>query len=238
VTAVADAVPEHLRERFGEPVQTHLARRGWRSDEGRRCRAVHALRKAERRTILASAHVERFRGPNRPHGSDRELHRECRGRRCGGVRRRCAGPRVETGVSASPCLDAEGTLGGKSTCGRLPTSPTTFQGVPRGPQPVGHHRQRRVQTPPSGFPMAVRRGNPARRSESVWARPDLRPEAREGNFPPGKSGFSPSKYKGFPRSSSERRWRYCMCPVAQSARSRAEPSSASPKARRAKETHR
>ena len=55
---------------------------------------------------------------------------------------------------------------------------------------------------------------------------------------PESRGFPLSKYKGFPRSSSKRRWRYCMCPVAQSARSRAEPSSASPKARRAKETHR
>ena len=33
-------------------------------------------------------------GPSRPHGSDRELHRECRGRRCGGVHRGCADPRV------------------------------------------------------------------------------------------------------------------------------------------------
>jgi len=45
------AVAGHLRERSREPVQTHLARRGWRSDEGQRLRAVHALRKPERRTI-------------------------------------------------------------------------------------------------------------------------------------------------------------------------------------------
>ena len=50
-TAAAEAVTEHLRERFGEPVQTHLATCGWRSDECRWCRAVHALRKPERRTI-------------------------------------------------------------------------------------------------------------------------------------------------------------------------------------------
>ena len=41
------------------------------------------------------AHVASFRGLNRPHGSDRELHRECRGRRCGGVHRGRADPRVE-----------------------------------------------------------------------------------------------------------------------------------------------
>ena len=46
-TAAAEAVAGHLRERSGEPLQTHLARRVWRSDEGRRCRAVHALRKPE-----------------------------------------------------------------------------------------------------------------------------------------------------------------------------------------------
>ena len=50
-TAAVEAVAGYLRERAGEPVQTHLARRGWRSDEGRRCRTVHALRKPERRTI-------------------------------------------------------------------------------------------------------------------------------------------------------------------------------------------
>jgi len=49
-TAIA-AVPRHLYERFGEPVQTHLAKRGLRWDRDRRCRAVHALRKLERRTI-------------------------------------------------------------------------------------------------------------------------------------------------------------------------------------------
>ncbi len=47
----ADEVAAHLRERSGEPAQTHLARRGWRSDEGQRCRAVQALRKPVRRTI-------------------------------------------------------------------------------------------------------------------------------------------------------------------------------------------
>jgi len=46
-----DAVAGHLRERSGEPVQTDLTKRGWRSDEGQRCRAVHTLRKPERRTI-------------------------------------------------------------------------------------------------------------------------------------------------------------------------------------------
>ena len=47
----ADTVAEHLRERFGEPVQTDLVRRGWRCDGGQRCRAVHALRKPERRLM-------------------------------------------------------------------------------------------------------------------------------------------------------------------------------------------
>ena len=47
----AEAVAGHLRERSGEPVQTHLARRGWWWDVDRRCRAVHAFRKPERRTI-------------------------------------------------------------------------------------------------------------------------------------------------------------------------------------------
>ena len=48
-TAAADAVAEHLRERSGEPVQADLAKRGWRWDGDRRCRAVHGLRKPERR---------------------------------------------------------------------------------------------------------------------------------------------------------------------------------------------
>ena len=48
--AAADAVAAHLRERAGEPVQTDLAKRGWRWDGGRRCRAVHALRTPERPT--------------------------------------------------------------------------------------------------------------------------------------------------------------------------------------------
>ena len=50
-TAAVAAVSGHLRERSGKPVQTHPARRVWRSDEGQRCRAVHALRKPTRRTI-------------------------------------------------------------------------------------------------------------------------------------------------------------------------------------------
>jgi len=50
-TAAVEAVAGHLREHAGEPVQTHPARRGWRSDEGQRFRAVHALQKPERRTI-------------------------------------------------------------------------------------------------------------------------------------------------------------------------------------------
>ncbi|MDE2973203.1 MAG: hypothetical protein OXU64_00565 [Gemmatimonadota bacterium] len=50
-TAAADAVQEHLGKHSGEAVQTHLARRVWRSDEGQRCWTVHALRKPERRTI-------------------------------------------------------------------------------------------------------------------------------------------------------------------------------------------
>ena len=41
------------------------------------------------------ARVASFRGPNRPHGTDRGLHRECRGRWCGGVHRGCADPCVE-----------------------------------------------------------------------------------------------------------------------------------------------
>jgi len=152
-TAAVAAVPGHLSERSGEPVQTDLARRGWRSDEGQRRRTVHALRKQERRTISPApmsrgmgtgsalgwinlttcdssgasprwlvlpftlrypegqritdsigkrfqssrnrrqpkpipARVESFRGWDRPHGSDRELHH-------GGVHRGRADPRVE-----------------------------------------------------------------------------------------------------------------------------------------------
>ena len=48
-----------------------------------------------RRRRPTPPHVESFRGPDRPHGSDRELHSECRGRRCGGVHRGCADPRGE-----------------------------------------------------------------------------------------------------------------------------------------------
>ena len=55
--------------------------------------SIQPRSRRQRRPI--SAHVESFRGPNRPHGSDRELHRECRGRQCGGVHRGCADPRVE-----------------------------------------------------------------------------------------------------------------------------------------------
>ena len=50
-TAAADAVAEHLRERFGEPFQTDLAKRGWRWDGGQRCRAVHVSPKPEPRLI-------------------------------------------------------------------------------------------------------------------------------------------------------------------------------------------
>ena len=49
--AAVDAVAAHLRERSGEPVQTDLAKRGWRWDRGWRYRAVHALQKPERPTI-------------------------------------------------------------------------------------------------------------------------------------------------------------------------------------------
>ena len=41
------------------------------------------------------AHVQSFRGRDRPHDSDRELHHERRGRRCRGVHPGCADPRVE-----------------------------------------------------------------------------------------------------------------------------------------------
>ena len=51
--------------------------------------------RSRRRRRPIPAHVESLRGPNRPHGADRELHHECRGRRCGGVHRGCADPRVE-----------------------------------------------------------------------------------------------------------------------------------------------
>ena len=51
-TATADAVAAHLRDALaGEPVQTDLAKRGWRWDGDRRCRAVHGLRKPERRMV-------------------------------------------------------------------------------------------------------------------------------------------------------------------------------------------
>jgi len=49
-TAAADAVAANLRDRSGEPVQTDLARGGWRWDGGQRCRAVHALWKLGRPT--------------------------------------------------------------------------------------------------------------------------------------------------------------------------------------------
>ena len=133
---------------------------------------------------------------------------------CGMVRRCPRGmcrPAWSTGVSASPCLDAEGPLASKSTCGRLPTSPTTFQGVPRGPRADGHHRQRRVYTPPSRFPMAVRRGNPARRSDRLGHAPICAPRPVTGISRPESRGFPPSQYKGFPCSSSEWRWRYSNC---------------------------
>ena len=50
-TAAANAVAEHLRARFGEPVQMDLAKRGGRWDRGWRCRAVHALREPDRRLV-------------------------------------------------------------------------------------------------------------------------------------------------------------------------------------------
>ncbi len=50
-TAAANAVAEHLRKRFGEPVQMDLVRRGWGCDGGQRCRAVHALREPDRRLV-------------------------------------------------------------------------------------------------------------------------------------------------------------------------------------------
>ena len=53
-TVAADAVAKHLRERFGEPVQTDLAKRGWRWVEGQRRRAVRALRKPKWRMIPPS----------------------------------------------------------------------------------------------------------------------------------------------------------------------------------------
>ena len=46
-TAAANAVAE----RFREPVQTDLVRRGWRCDGGQRCRTVHVPRRPERRLI-------------------------------------------------------------------------------------------------------------------------------------------------------------------------------------------
>ena len=50
-TAAANAVAEHLPERFEEPVQTDPLRRGWRCDGGQRCRVVHALWKPDWRLI-------------------------------------------------------------------------------------------------------------------------------------------------------------------------------------------
>ena len=54
---IAGAVVEHHRERFGEPVQTNLARRRWRSDRGQRCRAVQALPKPEQRLMTTSTEM-------------------------------------------------------------------------------------------------------------------------------------------------------------------------------------
>ena len=55
--------------------------------------SIQPRSRKQRRPI--PAHVESLRGPNRPRGADRELHRECRGSRCGGVHRGCVDRRVE-----------------------------------------------------------------------------------------------------------------------------------------------
>ncbi len=47
-TAAGDAVAERLREPSGKPVQTDLAKRGWRRDGGQRCRIVLAPGTPER----------------------------------------------------------------------------------------------------------------------------------------------------------------------------------------------
>ena len=49
--AVADAMGEHLRQRFGEPVQKDLAKGGWRRHRDRQCRPVHVSPNAEPRLI-------------------------------------------------------------------------------------------------------------------------------------------------------------------------------------------
>ena len=49
------AVTAHLRERFGQPVQTGLAKRRRQSDGGPRCLAVHAPPKTERRMTPPAA---------------------------------------------------------------------------------------------------------------------------------------------------------------------------------------
>ena len=56
-TAAVAAVSGHLRERSGGAVQADLAKRGWRSDEGRRCLAVHGTPESRAANDLASAHV-------------------------------------------------------------------------------------------------------------------------------------------------------------------------------------
>ena len=55
--------------------------------------SIQPRSRRQRRPI--PARVASFREPNRPHSTDRGLHRECRGRRCGGVHRGCADPCVE-----------------------------------------------------------------------------------------------------------------------------------------------
>ena len=53
-TAAANAVAEHLRERFEEPAQTDLVKPSWRWARGKRRRAIHVAPRPERRLIPPS----------------------------------------------------------------------------------------------------------------------------------------------------------------------------------------
>ena len=97
------------------------------------------------------AHAKSFRGPNRAHGSDRELHRECRGRRCRGVHRGCADPGVELVFRRLHTGNAEESLASTSTRPESPVCPITFEGVRQRRVANGRRRQRLVETPPLGF---------------------------------------------------------------------------------------
>ena len=102
--------------------------------------------------------------------SDREPHRECRGRRCGGVQRGCADPRVELVFRCLHAWTLKDRSHASQPVGDYPQVPRRFRVSREVRGPLDTTASGSSKRPRSGFPWAVSRGDAAQRSESACPR--------------------------------------------------------------------